>query len=140
MKNIEIKDKDLILARYIPSAVAWADGLNFFSNDSDFQQVGTWGYSEGKKLLAHTHNKVDRNVSWTQEVLYIRSGSIRASIFDTNGCIVTELIASEGDILILLAGGHGYEILENNTKVLEVKNGPYLGAEVDRVRLQTGLI
>jgi hypothetical protein len=35
----------------------------------------------------------------------------------------------------LLRGGHGYEILEDGTQVLEVKNGPYLGPDVDRRRL-----
>ena len=44
-------------------------------------------------------------------------------------------MASEGDILILLTGGHGYEILTEGTQVLEVKNGPYVGAEADRRRL-----
>jgi hypothetical protein len=38
--------------------------------------------------------------------------------------------------MVLLAGGHGYEILEDNTKILEVKNGPYLGASEDRKRIQ----
>jgi hypothetical protein len=40
-----------------------------------------------------------------------------------------------GDTIILLNGGHGYEILSDNTKVLEVKNGPYVGADKDRERL-----
>lgn len=135
MEIIEIKDGEDILARFIPSEVAWREGLNFFSNDCEFQQVGTWGYSANKKLLAHAHNIVDRNVSLTQEVLYIKSGSIKAAIYDMNGTFVTDLVAESGDILILLAGGHGYEILEDGTKVLEIKNGPYLGADKDRVRL-----
>ena len=37
---------------------------------------------------------------------------------------------------MLLRGGHGYEILEDGTQVLEVKNGPYLGPDVDRRRLK----
>ena len=44
---------------------------------------------------------------------------------------------SAGDIdeaMALLRHGHGYEILENDTRVLEIKNGPYPGAERDRVR------
>jgi hypothetical protein len=44
------------------------------------------------------------------------------------------MIVDEGDILILLQGGHGYEILEDGTQVLEVKNGPYIGADLDRRR------
>jgi len=45
-------------------------------------------------------------------------------------------LSSDLETLILLKGGHGYEILEDGTRVLEVKNGPYPGAEVDRRRLE----
>ena len=38
--------------------------------------------------------------------------------------------------LLCFLGGHGYEILEDNTKVLEIKKMDlYLGAEIDRDRL-----
>jgi len=37
--------------------------------------------------------------------------------------------------LILLEGGHGFFIKEDDTVILEVKNGPYLGAEMDRHRI-----
>jgi len=36
------------------------------------------------------------------------------------------IFVGEGDIIILLRGAHGYEILEDGTQVLEIKNGPYL--------------
>jgi hypothetical protein len=131
----EISSGGVVLARHIPASDAWNAGLNFFSPAPDYQQVGTWVYEGGKKLLAHTHNEVSRAVLWTQEVLYIRKGRLRAEIFDTNDLKVAELHASAGDILVLLHGGHGYEILEDGTEVLEIKNGPYVGAELDRRRL-----
>lgn len=130
----EIKEGELVLARHIPAEDAWGQGLKFFSPDGDFVQVGTWGYGAGKKLLAHTHNEVKREVLWTQEALYVRKGRVRADIFDTQSRKVAELVAEEGDFLVLLRGGHGYEILQDGTQVLEIKNGPYPGAEVDRRR------
>ncbi len=84
--------------------------------------------------MQHIHNEVERKVIRTQEVLYIRKGKISAKIYDLDENFVEELIVSEGDTLILLESGHGYKILEDGTQVLEVKNGPYLGAEVDRRR------
>ena len=135
MAITEIKEGELILARHIPETDAWSDGLRFFSPDDDYEQVGTWGYAKGKVLLAHTHNEVVREVLWTQEVLYIRRGRIRADIFNTQDQKIAELFAGAGDILVLLRGGHGYEILEDGTQVLEVKNGPYVGADADRRRL-----
>ena len=131
---IEIKDEDIVLARYVPAEIAWKDGLSFFSEDDDFIQVGTWGYDSPKELLAHTHNEVIRHVSWTQEVIFVKNGKIKSEIYNLSRKKVKEIICSAGDIIILLRGGHGYHILEDNTQVLEVKNGPYVGADKDRVR------
>ena len=135
MAITEITEGALVLARHIPAADAWGEGLKFFSPDGDYQQVGTWGYGAGKTLLAHSHNEVARSVAWTQEVLYIRAGRVLAEVYDTADCKVAELEAGAGDLLVLLRGGHGYRILEDGTQVLEIKNGPYVGADVDRRRL-----
>ena len=129
----EIMYKGDVIARYLPSE-AWTEGLGFYSKDEEFIQVGTWNYNKGKNLLQHMHNSVERIVVRTQEVLYIKKGSIKARIYSLDEILVEELIVKEGDTLILLNSGHGYEILEDNTQVLEIKNGPYLGAEVDRRR------
>ena len=130
----EIKKNDKVLARHIPTE-DWSDGLSFYSEDEEFIQVGAWGYDTGKELFAHIHNEVERKVYWTQEVLYIRKGSINAKIYDLDENLVDEIVAKEGDTLILLRGGHGYTILEDGTQVLEVKNGPYVGADKDRRRI-----
>lgn len=135
---VEIKDKDIVLARYIPASEAWKTGLTFFSQDREFLQFGTWTYEKGKELLAHAHNEVQREVLWTQEVIYVRRGSIRAHIYNLDEIKVHELDVHEGDLIVLLRGGHGYTILQEGTQVLEVKNGPYVGAEKDRRRISKG--
>ena len=132
---LEIKERDLVLARHIPANAAWRNGLNFFSQDHDFIQVGVWGYGVGKELKAHIHNEIKREVLWTQEVLFVRTGKLRATIFDTSEKKVAELEVNAGDIIILLRGGHGYDILEEGTQVIEIKNGPYVGPDLDRRRL-----
>lgn len=109
-------------------------GLNFYSNDEEFIQAGVWNYDKGKNLNAHIHNKVERSIDRTCEVLFVISGSIEASIYDENETLIDTLQVMKGEILVLLACGHGYRILENETKVLEVKNGPYPGADADRRR------
>ena len=131
----EIKEDGQVIARLIPAEDAWGDGLKFFSNEVDFVQVGTWGYPSGKQLLAHTHNPAPREAKWTQEVLFVRRGSLQADIYDGKKKKIAEWIVKEGDIVVLLGGGHGYRILTDGTQVLEIKNGPYPGAETDRTRL-----
>ena len=54
---IEVKDKDVVLARYIPASTAWEEGLSF-SDDDDYIQVGTWGYDS--PIVAHTHKGSQR--------------------------------------------------------------------------------
>ena len=111
------------------------EGLSFFSDDEESLQVGTWVYNSGKELQAHIHNIVERKINRTNEVLYVINGAVEAQIYDLNGQPVQSFIVNQGEILILLECGHGYKILEENTVVLEVKNGPYPGAEVDRFRI-----
>lgn len=123
--------KGEVMAVYV-SSVWWEDGLNFVSDREDFLQVGTWRYDEGIELSAHTHNSVGREVNRTQEVIHLKRGKLLASIYDEQGLFLESIEVSNGDTLILIKGGHGYKILEADTCVLEVKNGPYFGADIDR--------
>lgn len=123
------------LAIYLPSS-SWEKGLSFYSEDRDFVQVGTWRYDKGTRLQPHIHNELRREISQTQEVIFVRSGRVAAYLFDDGENFVERLELGSGDTLILLKGGHGYEILEDDTYVLEVKNGPYPGAETDRRRIE----
>lgn len=131
----EVKEGDKVLARHVPASEAWKDGLQFFSQPSEFIQFGTWVYPKDKKLLAHIHNEVAREVQWTQEVIYVRKGSLRAHIFDSQEQKVRDIDVAEGDIIVLLHGGHGYTVLQEGTQILEIKNGPYVGPDKDRRRI-----
>ena len=111
------------------------EGLRFFSKDDDFIQVGSWNYAQGKELKAHNHNIVPRSINRTQEFIFVLTGAAEASIYDEKNELIETIVLKSHCGLILLAGGHGYKILENNTKVIETKNGPYLGAKADRRRI-----
>lgn len=128
-----IEKDGTILAKHIRPQ-DWSEGLSFFSADEDFIQVGAWSYDAGKELQKHIHNEVQRTVMRTCECLYIVQGAIRADIYDLQENFVESFTASAGDVVILLDSGHGYSVLEDGTRVLEVKNGPYPGADADRRR------
>ena len=68
-------------------------------------------------------------------MLCVMQGRVKSTFFTEDDAPCDEVILHAGDVLVLLAGGHSYDILEDDTFVLEVKNGPYLGADVDRRRL-----
>ena len=128
-----IEKNGIIFAKKI-SLVNIKKGLCFYSNDEDFIQVGTWNYEKGRYLAAHNHNIVERKINRTNEVIIILDGKLKIDIYDENDEKITELEAKKNDLLIMMNGGHGYHILEDNTKIIEIKNGPYLGAEKDRRR------
>lgn len=129
-----LKDGKVVARHILESDIH--EGLNFYSNDEEFIQVGAWNYNEGKRLLGHIHNEVDRTINRTYEVLYVINGSLEARIYDMSENLLETFVVLKGEILVLLECGHGYTILSDDTKVIEIKNGPYLGADVDRRRIE----
>jgi len=129
----EIRDANgALLAYKIPEVLQ--KGLCPYSDESDFVQALSWNYDAGKRLQPHRHLSVPRVVEYTQEVVVVLRGRLRATVFDSDCSRVTELLLGPGETAVFLAGGHGYEIMEDDTRVLEIKNGPYPGAELDRER------
>jgi hypothetical protein len=131
MKTQRIEHNGTLLA-IITKSADWQEGLNFISAESDFEQVGFWHYPKGQKLKAHIHLTAPREILKTQEVIFVKQGLLRLDIFSEQEEKIDSLELSTGDTAVLLNGGHGYEILEDNTQVLEVKNGPYVGVEKDK--------
>ena len=130
MKEV-IKDGKVLARQIFPDDMK--PGLNFYSNEEEYIQVGVWGhYENGKYLQNHVHNEVERKTLRTYEVIYLISGSLDADIFDLDENFVEKLTIKQGEALILLEGGHGYTITSEDTTVLEAKNGPFLGKDVDK--------
>jgi hypothetical protein len=134
MKAEKIFDGEIVLAILI-RGTDWGNGLNFFSSINDYLQVGTWRYDKGHKLSAHIHRIEPRFVQRTQEVIFVKEGRVKADIYKEKHEFLRSLELGKNDALVLLSGGHGFEVLEDNTEVLEVKNGPYVGADRDRERI-----
>ena len=134
---MDISRNGLLIAKHILAADLGSPGLTFHSDHTDGVQVGVWNYDEAKILQPHIHNEHEKISDRTAEVLYVIKGSVHADIYDETATLISELTINEGDILICLVGGHGYQILEDRTIVLEVKNGPYFGPEQDRRRIES---
>ena len=69
------------------------EGLDFFTSDDAFIQVGTWNYQEGKILDAHYHNTFERKSYITQEVVLVLEGSINY-VPKQKRCRISVMIAS----------------------------------------------
>ena len=109
-----------------------ADGIRFFTPDDFSQQLGYMNRPRGYVIPPHVHNAVERNVHYTKEVLFIRSGKVRVDFYDDEQNYLESRILGAGDVILLAFGGHGFEMLEAS-EMIEVKQGPYAG-DADKTR------
>lgn len=111
-----------------------SSGIEFFTPDNFSQQLGYMNREEGYVIKPHVHNLVHRDVTLTQEVLIIKKGKVRVDYYDDDKQYLESTILSEGDIILLADGGHGFEMLEDS-EIVEIKQGPYAG-ENDKTRFE----
>lgn len=115
----------IIRAAYNPT------NTEFFTPGDYSQQLGIIKYSKGGTIKPHYHNKVVREVHYTQEVLVIRKGKVKVNLFDHELKYISSVVLGQGDVILLASGGHGFEMLED-CEMLEVKQGPYNGVQADK--------
>lgn len=132
MSNLElIKKKEKLLAMIIKNDYE-SEGVDFITPNDFSQQVAYMHHPAGKKIDAHVHNLVHRNVVLTQEVLFIKKGKLRVDFYDDYEDYLESRILGAGDTLLLVSGGHGFTVMEE-TEMIEVKQGPYSG-DADKKR------
>ena len=127
----EIKKDDELLAMIIPGDYK-AEGVQFFTPNSFSQQLAYMQHPEGKQIEPHLHNPVRRKISYTQEVLVIRKGKLRVDFYNKGQQYLESYILEAGDVILLVSGGHGFEVLEE-IEMIEIKQGPFVG-EQDKTR------
>ena len=120
---ITIKNKSTVLALLIKKNLK-AKGIKFFTPLNYSQQLGYMNRPKGYVVQAHLHKPVKRQIMNTREVLIVKKGKIRTYFYDNKKKYVCSKIIKTGDILLLVNGGHGFEMLEKS-EVFEVKQGPY---------------
>ena len=119
------------LAIILPASYR-AEGIKFFTPDDFSQQLAYMNRPSGYVIQPHVHNPVVREVEYTKEVLFIRSGRLRIDFYDDDKNYLESRILVAGDVVLLARGGHGFEMLED-CEMIEVKQGPYAG-DKDKTR------
>lgn len=108
------------------------EGISFFTPGDFSQQLGYMNRPKGYVIEPHVHNLIERKVTLTQEVLYIKNGRVRVDFYNDDRHYLESRIVETGDVVLLAAGGHGFEML-TDSEIIEIKQGPYCGDE-DKVR------
>lgn len=90
------------------------------------QQVGFIVYPKGASIARHVHKAIARRITGTAEVLVVRKGRCEVELYAEDGEFAAKRELGAGAVLVLIAGGHGFRMLED-TVLLEIKQGPYTG-------------
>lgn len=107
-------------------------GIHFFTPNTLSQQIAYMRHPAGKSIQPHVHNAVPREVCYTQEVLMIKRGKLKVDFYTDQQEYLESYVLHEGDVILLVQGGHGFEVLEE-VEMIEVKQGPYVGDQ-DKTR------
>jgi hypothetical protein len=110
-------------------------GVDFFTPNEFSQQLGYMNHPEGYTIPPHTHNIIPREVTLTQEVLYIKKGKVRVDFYSQKKEYLESTVIQTGDVILLASGGHGFTMLKS-TEMIEIKQGPYLEQE-DKIRFKS---
>lgn len=131
----QIIDHGQIVAIIVSSGFS-KNGIEFLTPDDFSQQLAYMHHPKGKIIDPHVHNPVPRKVHYTQEVLFIKRGKLRVDFYSDQQQYLESRVLSDGDVILLASGGHGFEVLEE-IEMIEVKQGPYAG-DKDKTRF-TGI-
>ena len=112
------------------------NGVNFVTSQDNPLQLGILKHQQGVRLEPHIHRNTPRIINEVQEVLHIEYGELETEFYDEAGNKLGSVILNTGDTILLISGGHGFNILKD-CKIVEVKQGPYSGVREDKERLNT---
>jgi hypothetical protein len=120
------------LLAYVIRSELSPDKTTFVTPPEVNLQLGFVVYPAGGQVIRHMHRPIERNITGTTEILFIKKGRCTMDIYDDHQNLVTSLDLRQGDTVLMIAGGHGFRMMED-TVLLEIKQGPYTGME-EKVR------
>lgn len=113
---------------YIIRAEKAPERTSFVTPDDFKQQVGFIVYPKGGHIARHIHKPLERHLVGTSEVLLVRKGLLEVDFYNDRKDYLETRELREGDLILLVSGGHGFRCRED-TVLLEIKQGPYIGPD-----------
>jgi hypothetical protein len=108
----------------------------FFSPAGSSFQFGLLAHGAGFIEPAHVHKPVARQIHDLQQMFVVQRGVVAVDFFDPAGKKFAEVVLRQGDAINLVHGAHSVRVLED-MQCVSVKQGPFLGAENDKIEIQT---
>ena len=136
----EVKSDGMLLACIGELEEFTKNGWEFLSVNDDPLQFGIANYNSSEILKVHKHKLRSRvPIHKTHELIIVLRGQVEASFYDNNLNYIETVFLKKNDFVYLIDGGHGFTVLEDNTKLLEVKNGPYVDVDADKERFDSDI-
>jgi hypothetical protein len=111
---------------YVVRAAASPPETTFITPGDSSLQLGFIARPAGAAIARHVHLQFDRHLTSTSEALLVRRGRCEVDIYDDARALLATVALAAGDLILMLGGGHGLRTQED-TLLLELKQGPYAG-------------
>jgi hypothetical protein len=107
----------------------------FYTPKDTSLQLGIIKHEKGYKEPPHIHKHSKKLVHDVVESLHIEYGKVEVNFYNEKGEKIDKTILNEGDVALLINGGHAIRALET-FKAIKIKQGPYLSIEEDKQFLE----
>ena len=134
--NIESKIQSNLILAVIFNKNRILNRINL-SSDTEILQTSIIEIKKEFPILAHKHNLIKRETYGTQEVWIIIKGKAIVGFYDLDDSFLCFKKVVKGDMIISFRGGHSIKSVSSKLKFIEIKNGPYLGADNDKVSINS---
>jgi hypothetical protein len=127
----EVKS-DTVICTYI-GASDYLETRSEMCQGSDILQVSARRLELGFEVPRHRHLPIARHTLGTSEIWVVLQGAVAARVWDLDGKELDKFTLKSHEVAVFHAGGHSLESLEEDTRFVEIKNGPYFGRTKDKV-------
>ena len=131
-----IRYNDIDYAEII-RAEATVDRTTFFSPPRSSFQFGLLAHRAGYVEEPHIHKEATRTITDLQQMFVVQRGLVAVQLFTDEGELLKEIVLRPGDAIVLIHGAHAIRVIED-MQCISVKQGPFWGDEVDKVRIMKG--
>ena len=133
--QFEVIERDGVRYAEVIWAASTTPTTKFCSPDSGSMQFGLLAHGKGFIEPAHYHKQIERKIPNLVQMFVVQKGKIAVDFFTPDGKKFKEVIVGVGDAILLIDGAHSIRVLED-MQCVSVKQGPFLGAENDKVNIQ----
>lgn len=120
--------------------IIWArtsvESTTFFSPAQSSFQFGLIAHDAGYQEEPHYHKAVPRQIDDLQQMFVVQRGVVDVQLFTDDRRLFRVVRLEPGDAIVLIHGIHAIKVVED-FQALSVKQGPFLGDEVDKVVVES---